>query len=118
MNKTASTVINKLIKISALLLVIFPVIFFLNTGFSIDPYWKTIQAVTFSLASCFVLIWPNFRKYIFFISLFLIIIMAIFYIFKLIEWSEIIGSTGIGFVLINLISYLPQLLKKGYIEKI
>jgi len=44
--------------------------------------------------------------------------MAVFFISGQSGWAEIFGSSGFGLVLLLLISYVPQLIKKGYIEHI
>lgn len=102
-----------------LLLILFvPVMFLLNLGFSLDPYWKIIQSVIFSITAVTIIVWPRARPAILIISLFLIILMACLYIVNLIEWADMGGSTGIGLIMISFITYLPELVKLGYIRKL
>lgn len=101
-----------------LFLLILVLVFFLNTGFVLDSYWKIAQIVIFTITFYLILFMSKIRRLIFIISLILVIIMGILYVFNLIEWSEIFGSTGIGLIIINLITYLSQLVKLGYIKKI
>lgn len=101
-----------------LFLLIFPVIFFLNNGFSLEPYWRMAQVFIFTIVFVAVILWPKARKTIFSLGLVLIILMAIFYTLRLIELADITGSTGSGLVMINLVSYLPQLIKLGYIKNL
>ena len=109
---------KNIVKILLSLTIIFPVMIVLNTGFPIDTYWKIAQSVIFTVVFTIILVWPQSKKTIFWLGLFLIILMMFFYIFSLIEWSNMIGSTGVGFIMINLVSYLPQLIKLGYIKNL
>lgn len=118
MNKVFSGFRKNFTKIFLSFVVALPVMLFLNTGFLIDPYWKIIQSFIFALIFTIVFIWPQLRKTFFWISLLLTLIMAFFYIIGSIEWAEMAGSTGFGFILINLVSYLPQITKLGYIRKL
>lgn len=96
----------------------FPVLFFLNTGFSADASWKTSQTIGFSAAFSISLVWSVLRKYFLILSAALLVIMAVVFIFGQTGLAEIFGSSGFGLVLLLLISYVPQLFKKGYIENI
>lgn len=58
------------------------------------------------------------RKYFLILSGLLLILMAVFFIFGQREWAERFGSNAFGLVLLLLISYVPQFIKKGYIENI
>lgn len=118
MNTLTDNFGNKIFKCLLLFLVIFPVMLFINTGFMIDPYWKVIQAAVLVLMLTITIIWPSLRITLFLVSVILIIIMAILYVLRFIEWADIIGSSGIGFIIINLSSYLPQLIKLGYIKNL
>lgn len=97
--------------------ILFPMMFLLNVGFSLYPYWKIIQAFVFTIMCTVIFCWPQSKVTFFILSLFLIILMAVFYFVGLMEYAEIVGSTGVGFVIINIISYLPQLIRLGYINR-
>lgn len=58
------------------------------------------------------------RKYLFILAGILLITMAVFFILGELAWAERFGSSGFGLVLLLLISYVPQFIKKGYVEKI
>lgn len=107
-----------LIKVLVLFFFIFPVIFYLNAGSLTDTYWKVAQSVIFTGVFIMVLVWPQSKKDIFLLGLFLIIIMIVFYVFDLIDWADLAGSTSMGIIMINLLTYLPQIMKLGYIKKI
>lgn len=106
---------TQIIKFLLILALILPVLFFLNTGFSTDLLWKTFQTTGFSAAFSLSLTWPTLRKYFSILSGFLLIFMAILFILGGKGWAEIFGSSAFGLVLLLLISYLPQAVKRGYI---
>lgn len=110
--------VKKITKLLMILVLASPVLFFLNTDFSTDSPWKTFQTIGFSAAFSIFLVWPVSRKYFFILSGVLLIIMAVVYIFGKVGWAEVFGSSSFGLVLLLLISYVPQIIKKGYIENI
>lgn len=101
-----------------LLLLITPVLLFLNTGFLGVPFWRMFQTIAFSLVFSSILVWPQVKKYAFLASGFFIVIMVAFFIAGQIESAELLGSSSFGILILVLISYLPQFIKKGYVEKI
>ncbi len=64
------------------------------------------------------MVYPYAKRYVFLLSVILIIVMIPFFVFNLMNKADMLGSTGIGFILLLLISYLPQLIRKGYVEKL
>ncbi|HCB22823.1 hypothetical protein A3H81_01560 [Candidatus Daviesbacteria bacterium RIFCSPLOWO2_02_FULL_38_18] len=110
--------VKKITKLLFIFTASFPVLFFLNTGFSTDLLWKTFQTIVFSVLFSLSLVWPVLKKYFLILSGLLLIFMAVFFISGQSGWAEIFGSSGFGLVLLLLISYVPQLIKKGYIEHI
>ena len=106
-----------LIKFLAIFGLVLPIVFFLHTGFLTDSPVKNLQAVFFAAAFALLIVWPIYKKYVFLISAILLIGMAPFFMFNIMAWADILGSTGIGLILLLLISYMPQLVKKGYVEK-
>lgn len=95
-----------------------PILFFVHTGFLTDSPVKNLQVIFFALSLGFAIVWPIYRKYTLLTSFFLIIGMAAFYIFDLMYWADVFGSTSMGLVVLILLSYLPQLIKKGFIERL
>lgn len=110
--------VKKIKKLLLIFVASFPVLFFLNTGFSNDPLWKTFQTIGFSMAFSTSLVWSTTRLYFLILSGVLLTFMSVVFILGELSWAEIFGSSGFGLVLLLLISYVPQLLKKGYIENI
>lgn len=109
---------KKFIKSATIFIFVLPVLLFLNTGFSDSSFWRMAQTTAFSLIFSFILVWPQFKKYILLASGLFIVIMSALFVSGRIENAELFGSSGFGLVLLLLISYVPQLIKKGYIENI
>lgn len=107
--------VKKITKLLIILALVSPVLFFLNTNFSTDLLWKTFQTTGFSIVFSLSLTWPTLRKYLSILSGFLLIFMAILFILGEKGWAEIFGSSAFGLVMLLLISYLPQAIKRGYI---
>lgn len=105
-------------KFILILLIVLPVLFFLNTGFSDSSWLVRVQTIAFALVFSMILVWPQIRKFILWTAGFLIMAMAALFITGRIENAELFGSSGFGLVILILIAYLPQFIKKGYVEKI
>lgn len=90
----------------------------MHTGLLTDSNVKISQTVIFTTVLSMTAVWPNLRRSVLLGSLFLIVVMAVLYIVNMIELADMAGSTGIGLIVINLLSYLPQLVKLGYIKKL
>lgn len=99
-------------------LIFFPILTFLHTGFMENSWEKMAQVVVFSSSLSINLVWFKSRKITFIISVVLLIVTAILFTFNKMSWADILGSTSVGLVMINLVSYLPQMIKLGYIKKL
>jgi len=55
--------VKKITKLLFIFTASFPVLFFLNTGFSTDLLWKTFQTIVFSVLFSLSLVWPVLKKY-------------------------------------------------------
>lgn len=58
------------------------------------------------------------RRYIFILAGILLILMSLAFVIGKLQWAEKFGSWGFGLVMLLLISYAPQFIKKGYVEKL
>lgn len=107
----------RIFKFVAIFLGFFILFFFLNTGFYEEPLWQVFQAIFFALVVLFMFlkkvrrIWLIYSLTIFFIGMVVSILLEDVFV------AEVFGSTGFGLVIILLVSYLPQLVKDGYIKK-
>lgn len=109
---------SKIIKFILISLTGAPPIAFLNTGFANVASLIWIQTAFFIIIFSSVLTYPQIRMHYWKAAFLLIIIMVVFYIFQNINLANIAGSSSVGIIFILLLSYLPQLVKLGYIKKI
>ncbi len=101
-----------------LFLILLPVISFINTNLLINFWAKMSQDLIFSVCLSSSIFFPGLKKYYLILAAILIVLMVGSFMFKVVAISDLLGSTAIGIVTVILISYVPQLVKKGYIENI
>ena len=90
---------------------------FLEFGFSwdrIDKFIYPIALAVIAVANFFI---PYIRRYFLMAALSLLGVMVILYLTGQLSLSESVGSFGFAILLIVVISYTPEIFKKGYIEK-
>lgn len=109
---------KKKLKFLLILVLVTPVLFFFNTGFSNGSAWKTFQTIGFSFIFAASLVWSTTRLYFLILSGVLLIFMSVVFILGELSWAEIFGSSSFGLAVLILIIYLPQIIKKGYVEKL
>lgn len=107
----------KIIVIPILTMVFTYMFMLVNTGVKIDQINQIIQPVLFAVCAILCIFFPKHKKNILKISLALLFFMIFSYLFKGLELSNWVGSLGFGLLLITVFSYIPELIKKGYIEK-
>lgn len=95
-----------------------PVLFLINTGFLTLNIFSFFQTTLFVTVIGISFVWAYIRKYMLLFSLCFLMLTAIFYILDYIDWADMTGSTGIGVLTVVLTSYIPQLIKLGYIKKV
>lgn len=76
-----------------------------------------IQPLVFAATLSICLSLPRFKKFILLISLSFLMVMIVTYVFSQINLSNWIGGLGFGMLVITVATYLPELIKRGYIEK-
>lgn len=109
--------IRKILVSIIIFIVTLPLFVWLESGFSIKSPIDLIKPLCFSFSATFS--YMNFyRKFLLISSLFLLTIMVFFYLIWKIDLSNWFGSLGFGMLIIYVAGYFPQLLKKGYIEKL
>ena len=91
--------------------------FFLNTGFYERPLWLVLQAAFFALVAVLMFLGKIKKIWLIYFFLVLFVGMAISILFENVFVAEVLGSTGFGLVIILLISYLPRLVRDGYLKK-
>lgn len=112
MKKTKKFVLNLSVSIISI-----GVFWWLESGFALRNGDELIKSIIFAIVLFMVLI-DVFKQLILWVSFSLFGIMIILYLFWQIPLSNMFGSIGFGILLIFILSYLPGLIKKGYIEKL
>ena len=101
-----------------ILIIFFTLIFFvLDFGFSFNHISQVIQPLIFATTAAICILYPYYKKPILFVSQVPLFLMIVTYLIKMLDFSNWIGSLGFGMLFITIFSYLPQIFKKGYIEK-
>ena len=79
---------------------------------------KYFQSSVFSVTLIISIFWSKFRNRLLYISFFLLFLMLGTYLMQKIALSSALASLGIGIMLIVTLSYIPQIVKQGYVEKL
>lgn len=79
---------------------------------------KYFQSLVFSTTSILAIFTPVFRRKLFYLAFLLLLMMVAFYLTGQLLWSNALASLGIGILLILSLSYVPEIIKKGYVEKL
>lgn len=108
--------IKLLIWVSLLFTATFIIFTFLDIGLTFDNPIKLINPVLFAGSLIIAIFLPLYRRFLLYGSVVLLICMAIFYLFNQLELANWIGSLGFGILVITIVSYCPNFIKKGYIE--
>lgn len=106
-----------------MLLLIFFVAFNTSLDFKLNAGF--IEALIFAFVTTLLIFHPQLKRLTLIISNILFIIMAILFLpgqsynmLTLIDSANFFASLGFGILIISLIFYLPQIIKKGYISEI
>ncbi|MDP3973620.1 MAG: hypothetical protein Q8P92_02180 [Candidatus Daviesbacteria bacterium] len=109
--------VNKLILSIIIFIISLPIFIWLESGFAIKSATDFVKPLIFS-ASLVISSVRFYKHYLLIISLTLLFLMVIFYLFWQIPTADWLGSVGIGMFTIYIIGYLPELIRKGYVEKL
>lgn len=98
---------------------IFLIVFYIfEHGFIFDSFDKFIGPVLLSGLTVMMLLKPNLKRRILLLSSILLILMILFYILNIPNWSKNTGDFGFSLLIVTIFLYLPQIIKKGYIERL
>lgn len=104
------------------ILIISIVSFFIFSGIEFEPLnqvtSKYLQAFIFSATLAVSIIKPSLRLKLFYLGFLLIFLMVCFYLFGRLPTANSFASIGIGILLIVSLTYLPELFRKGFVEKL
>lgn len=106
-----------LIKIILLFIVLLGVFYILEFGFTIDSSDKLIKSFLLSGFTTAMVLNFKLRRFVLIFSIICLIIMAFAYILDLGNLSNTIGSFGFSLLMITVLLYFPQIIKKGSVEK-
>lgn len=109
---------EKKIILIPILIPIFTLVFtVLNSGLKVNQLNQIIQPLAFALSATSCILFPNIRTNLIKGSLYILLSMVLVYLFNMLDIANWLGSLGFGVLFITIISYLPQLVKRGSIEK-
>lgn len=109
--------INKAVITSILFVISFLIFIVLDVGMNVEQASQIIQPLFFALVFVVTTLFTGFRKYILIFSLALLFLLIIAYLFGRLSLSDWIGRLGFGILFLTIFSYIPELVKKGHIEK-
>ena len=109
--------LRKIIFISIIFIISFLLFIYLDDGFDIQAIKQIIQPLFFAFAFTSSVLFANLRRYLLVSSCSLLAILILFYLLQMLEIADWIGRMGFGILFITIFSYLPQFIKRGYIEK-
>lgn len=98
-----------------LLIVIFN---FLEYGLSWDRLDKFIYPIILTMISMIIFLNTKIRKLFMILSFTLLFLMAALYLLDELNLSNSVGSFGFTIFLIVVASYIPEMIRQGYVEKI
>lgn len=105
-----------------IILIISPILFVLFSLIEFEPLnqvtSKYFQSFIFVLTFITVTLKPKFRKKILYLAPFLLFVMVGFYLVQKIVLANSLASMAIGILFITSLSYLPEIIKKGFVEKL
>lgn len=109
---------KNLLKLTVLPIFLMIIFNFLEYGGAWDGWNKFAYPALYTSISLVIVFKQSFRKLFLFVALSLISIMVVIYLFNEIYLSNLIGSLGLAILAIVFVSYIPGLIKKGYIENL
>lgn len=102
-----------------LILPIFLVVFFnfLEYGFKWNRVDKFIYPAILAIITLIVFLIPKLRKLFFIFSFLMFSLMVLLYLLNKLNLADIVGSFGFALLLIVISSYIPEIIKKGFVER-
>lgn len=94
----------------------FVIFVYLETGFRVDSINKLSEPLIFAFGMMFTFNF-KYKKYLLFFSFLLLFGTILAYLFWQLSISDWLGSISLGILVIYAIGLLPDLLRRGYIEK-
>lgn len=108
--------IGKIIYIPILAVLLTVIFYTLDTGSSSYQINQLVQPLIFAVSVVLCVFFAGIRRRVVAISLFLLLLMLITYLFNEMSISGWLGSLGFGELFIAIFSYSPEIIKEGKIE--
>lgn len=89
----------------------------LESGFKIRNGDELLKSIIFAISLFFILAYKSKRS-ILWLALFLLGLMVIYYLLRNIPLANFFGSIGFGMLLIFILSFIPDLVKKGFVDEL
>ncbi len=90
---------------------------FLEYGLIWNKIYNFLYPMLLTVISITNMQFPKFRRLSMVLAFTMLILMFFLYLMDQLSLSNIIGSSGIAILIITLFTYLPQIIKKGFVEK-
>lgn len=104
------------------ILIISVVSFLIFSGIEFEPLNqlgnKYLQSLIFSATLAVSLLKSSLKIKLFYLGFFFIFLTVCFYLFGRLALSNSFASIGIGILFIVSVTYLPEILKNGFVEKL
>ncbi|TSC87770.1 MAG: hypothetical protein G01um10147_456 [Microgenomates group bacterium Gr01-1014_7] len=110
-------VMRLLIKFLILPLILMSFFNFLEYGFEWNRPDQFIYPIVLTLVTLIIFFVSKLRKLFLSLSLSILFLMIFLYLLNELNLANIIGSFGFALLLIVISSYIPQIIKEGFVEK-
>ncbi len=102
-----------------LILPLFLVVFFnfSEYGYKWNRIDKFIYPIILMILTLVIFLRPKLRKLFLVLSLTVLLLMIFLYLLDEMNLANTVGSFGLALLLIITASYMPQIIKKGFVEK-
>lgn len=111
--KSKFLTILKIFSLFAVALGIFYILEYGPTWNNPDKFLKPLLLSGFTIAMLFQ---QNLRRHIFILSVVCLLLMILTSIFNWSDLANSLGSFGFSLLIVTVFLYLPQIIKKGYVE--
>lgn len=103
-------------------ILVFAISFWLFSLLEFEPLNQVMntyfQSLVFSITLSISIFMPKFRKKIFYLAFLLLLGMLGFYLMQQLVWANAFSGLSVGMLLIVSLTYLPELFRKGTVEKL
>ena len=106
-----------LLKLSIFLAVFTGIFYVLEYGFDLNSWDKFPVPVLLSAITTTMLFRPSFKRHVLYLVGICFTLMILANTFNLLNFSSMIGGFGFSLLIVTIFLYLPQIIKKGHIEK-